>query len=418
MPPESPPPATPGAVRRRIAHSRSIEGRSSGPRAVAPPDAPQAGSGAARPACRGTRTPASRSARRTPRSEPTIVRQNDPSLDHWWPRSHFIPRVRAPRRASTRPDEKKRPREDSTADTNLKQTISASPRRCGESFGRINVASGGAHSACTRSMTSSIFVRDVASRACGTLAGMRTTVPGAAATGRPPMVSAQRSVQHEHERVERRRVLTEPLAGIEREQRHVSTAGLGEHAAGDSLLRVREQGTDLEGLGGWDRRINHARGHTSRRAAPAITTGDAAPPGSLMPLLTDGTAGLPTTFIPGNRLLVPRSGTARRVGVAVPARNLPVVGNSNLRASPWVQPTSAARPAASIFCRALSSISCCRSKSSRRPRGRRRATSTLNTPEPQPTSSTFELGARCSRSASCDGVIKSRRAGSSRMNDI
>ena len=74
------------------------------------------------------------------------------------------------------------------------------------------------------------------------------------------------ALNDEYEGVERRRVLAEALTGVEREQRHVSTVRLGKHAAGDSLLGVREQGAESERVGRGYRRVSH---FPTIRAAPA-----------------------------------------------------------------------------------------------------------------------------------------------------
>jgi len=50
------------------------------------------------------------------------------------------------------------------------------------------------------------------------------------------------TLDDENERVERRRVLTEALASVEREQGHIPTGRFGKHAAGDTLLGVCQQG--------------------------------------------------------------------------------------------------------------------------------------------------------------------------------
>ena len=58
----------------------------------------------------------------------------------------------------------------------------------------------------------------------------------------------ERSLQHQHERLERRRMLGQALAGSECEQGHAATAAPGEHAAGDPVLGRRDQIDKAQGF--------------------------------------------------------------------------------------------------------------------------------------------------------------------------
>ena len=88
-------------------------------------------------------------------------------------------------------------------------------------------------------MMSSMRAGSVANTACGTFAGIRTTVWGVARTGVPAIVSvnAPSSVSTRASTV----VLAQFLAGVKGKERDVAASAPGEHAAGDALLRGRDE---------------------------------------------------------------------------------------------------------------------------------------------------------------------------------
>ena len=84
----------------------------------------------------------------------------------------------------------------------------------------------------------------VARTACGTLAGMRTIVAGC----RPNLLSAdrqdERTLEHDDQRVERRRVFAQLLAGVEGEDGEVPAGGPGQDAARDALVGRVDEGLE------------------------------------------------------------------------------------------------------------------------------------------------------------------------------
>ena len=77
-------------------------------------------------------------------------------------------------------------------------------------------------------------------------------VPGGAVTALAADGQRQRSFEHEHQRVERRGVLAQAFAGVEREQRDVAASGLGKNAAGDAALGWRNQVDESQRFSRWE----------------------------------------------------------------------------------------------------------------------------------------------------------------------
>jgi hypothetical protein len=110
-----------------------------------------------------------------------------------------------------------------------------------------------------RSMTSSIFVRAVASSACGTLAGMRTTVPGMAGTVRSPTVSAS-APSARRSRVARTGLISPPVAATS----GTNSSARGGQSEGDQRRAVSSTESMLQRCGQFS---------TVRNGAPAWSFG-------------------------------------------------------------------------------------------------------------------------------------------------
>ena len=70
---------------------------------------------------------------------------------------------------------------------------------------------------------------------------------------------SQRSFEDQYERVKRRRVLTESLPLVEREEREIATGGFRQDSARDPLFGGRDEGVQPKGFG-WRNCLSHS-GH-------------------------------------------------------------------------------------------------------------------------------------------------------------